>query len=169
MTTKKPRKKSAKMNVKIITEISIEELDRLREDYGIEPGDYFRLALRLAIDYVPGFPKFKLQHGDYGKVMRDKGGRPTDWTPEKRDELRADVDRVKKKYGFATDDEALKHLTKSGKWARQPGRDPDKWRKTLKNALGHARSDQRVINPVINRLDAEADRLATKLSSNPEN
>jgi hypothetical protein len=28
--------------------------------------------------------------------MRDKGGRPPDWTPDRRDELMADVDRAKK-------------------------------------------------------------------------
>jgi hypothetical protein len=165
MTTKKKPKKSAKITTEIVTEISIEKLERLREGYGIEPGDYFSLAMRLAIDYVPGFPKFKLHHGDWGKVMRDKGGRLPDWTPDKRDELIADVDRVKKEYRFATDDEALKHLTKSGKWARQAGRDPNKWRKTLKNMLSKARSEQRIIN----RLDAEADHWLAELSSNPEN
>ena len=167
MTTKKKPKKSAKITTEIVTEISIEKLERLREGYGIEPGDYFSLAVRLAIDYVPGFPKFKLHHGDHGKVMRDKGGRPTDWTPDRHYELMLDVDRAKKKYGFATDDEALKHLTmtKSGKWARQPDRDLDKWRKTLKNMLGKARKLQRAVN----HLDAEADRLRAELSSNPEN
>jgi len=165
MTIKKKRKKSAKITTEIVTEDSIEELNRLGEKYGVEPGDYFSLAMRLAIDYVPGFPKYKLHHGDYGKVMRDKGGRPTDWTPDRHYELMADVDRAKKKYGFATDDEAVKHLTKSGKWARQPGRDLDKWRKTLKNMLGSARKVQRESN----RLDAEADHSRAELSSNPEN
>lgn len=139
----KARKKSTKSV--IITEVSIEALDRLGQAYGIEAGDYFSLAARLAIDYVPGFPRFKLQRGDYGKVMRDKGGRKTYWTPEKLNELATDVDRVKKKHRFATDDDALKHLTKAGKWARQSGRDLDKWHKTLKNALAQARTTNRLL------------------------
>jgi hypothetical protein len=128
------------------------------EDYGIEADDYFSLALQLAIDYVPRFPKFKLKHGTYGKVMRDKGGRRTYWTPDKLDALATDVDRIKKKYKFSTDDDAIKHLTRAGKWARQSGRDADKWRKTLKNALAQARTIQR-----------ETNRLLAGLSPNPEN
>lgn len=130
----------------IITEISIEALDRLLESYGLEPGDYFNLALRLAIDYKPGFPRFKLEHGGYGKVMRDKGGRRPHWTPDKLNALATDVDRAKKKYGFSTDDSAIKHLTRAGKWARQSDREADKWRKTLKNALAQARTIQRETN-----------------------
>ena len=160
--TKAP-KKSARKDKTIITEKSVEALDRLMKDYGIEAGDYRRLAARLAIDYKPGFPRFKLEHGSYGKVMRDKGGRNTYWTPEKLDELIADVDRVKKEHGFATDDDTLKHLTKAGKWARPPKRDDsNKWIKRLKNELGHARC--------IRRCADDLQKLAEKISSsNPEN
>ena len=63
--TKAPKKSD------VVTKASIEALERLRQAYGIEAGDYLSLALRLASDHVPGFPRFKLQHGDYGKVMRD--------------------------------------------------------------------------------------------------
>jgi hypothetical protein len=35
------------MTTEIYTEISIEKPERLREDYGIEPGDDFSLAMRL--------------------------------------------------------------------------------------------------------------------------
>jgi hypothetical protein len=156
----KARKKSAKGYV---TEVSIETLDRLRQAYGIEGGDYFSLALQLAIDYVPGFPRFKLQHGDYGKVMRDKGGRPTEWPPEKRDELITAVDRVKKEHGFATDDEALKHLTMKEKWARPPRQDDSaKWIKRLKNELGRERSIRRWADDLQKSLEKIR-------SSNPEN
>ena len=63
--TKAPKKSD------VVTKASIEALERLMQAYGIEAGDYLSLALRLASDHVPGFPRFKLQHGDYGKVMRD--------------------------------------------------------------------------------------------------
>jgi hypothetical protein len=79
MTPPKKRRKLPKGG-KLIGDISVQAqaLDRYMDDYGIETGDYFNLARRLAIDYVPGFPRFKLEHGDYGKVMRDKGGaKPT--------------------------------------------------------------------------------------------
>ncbi len=158
-------RKTPEKSIAIITEISVEKLNSLMERYGIEAGDYFSLALRLAIEYVPGFPKFKLEHGTYGKVMRDKGGRKAWWTPEKRDELISDVDRVKKKYGFSTDNDAIKHLAKAGKWARQSSRDPDKRLKTLKNTLAEARTIRRRVD----QLNAEADRLRAASGSNPEN
>jgi hypothetical protein len=123
------------------------------DDYGIETGDYFGLALRLGIKYVPGFPRFKLEHGSYGKVMRDRGGRKPYWTPKKFNQLRADVDRAKKEHGFATDDEALRHLARSGEWARQSSRDSDKWRKTLKNALAQERAIQRDLDRLLTRLE----------------
>jgi hypothetical protein len=85
--------------------------------------------------------------------VRDKGGRPTEWSPDKRDELITDVERVKKEYGFATDDDALKHLTKSGKWARPPRRDdPNKWIKRLKNELGRERSVRRSLLKLVEKL-----------------
>ena len=161
MTGNKARKKSAKRHV-IITE-EIEALDRLRQAYGIEADDYFSLALRLAADYVPGFPRFRLRRGSYGAVVRDKGGRPTEWPPEKLDELVNDVNRVKKEHGFATDDDALKHLTKSGKWARPPKRDdPNKWIKRLKNELGRGRGVRRSVEELLNLIEKIR-------SSNPKN
>jgi hypothetical protein len=160
MASKKASK--AKKSGEIITEISTDALNRLAKDYGIEPDDYFNLALRLAIDYVPGFPRFKLQHGSWGKVMRDKGGRPTEWTPERFDELVTDVDGIKKKHGFTTDDEALRHLTQAGKWSR-PSRQDDlnKWIKRLKNELGRARS--------VRQIEDGLEKLVEKIRSSPEN
>jgi hypothetical protein len=155
--TKAPKKSD------VVTKASIEALERLRQAYGIEAGDYLSLALRLASDHVPGFPRFKLQHGDYGKVMRDKGGRPPEWSPDKLDKLITDVDRVKKEYGFTNDDDALEHLTKAGDWARPPRRDDsNKWIKRLKNELGRERR--------IRRCADDLQKLAEKISSsNPEN
>jgi hypothetical protein len=147
MAVKKKPKKSTGKRV-IITEISVENLDRLMKEYGIEEGDYFTLALRLAIDYVPGFPRFKLEHGDYGKVMRDKGGRRVFWTAKKLDQLLTDVEVAKKERGFCTDAAALKYLAKSEKWARMADRDLDGWLKVLKNSLALAK-----------KIRLEADRL----------
>jgi hypothetical protein len=157
---KKPKKSKEKTRV-IITEVSIEYLGRLMKDYRIDDGDYFSLALRLAIDYVPGFPRFKLEHGDYGKVMRDKGGRRAFWTAKRLDELLTDVEAAKKEYGFTTDAEALRHLTKSRKWARMARREPDQWLKVLKNSLALSKTVRR-----------EADRLLAlveRTRANPEN
>jgi hypothetical protein len=160
MASKKASK--AKKSGEIITEISTDALNRLAKDYGIEPDDYFNLALRLAIDYVPGFPRFKLQHGSWGKVMRDKGGRPTEWTPERFDELVTDVDGIKKKHGFTTDDEALRHLTQAGKWSR-PSRQDDLNKRImrLKNELGRARS--------VRQIEDGLEKLVEKIRSSPEN
>jgi hypothetical protein len=166
MTDKKRRRKPLKDNDETIGETYAKALGRLATLYGIEPGDNFSLLLRLARDHVRWFPRFKLQHGNYGGLVPDnKGGRKTDWTPEKLDELIADVDRAKKEHGFSADDEALRLIAQLPKWARHPSRDPHKRQKTLKNVLARARIIQRDTN----RLLAKADRLLAKLSSNPEN
>lgn len=165
MTNKKKRKKAYKKD-EAIWEIYLKALDRLAAEYGIEPGDGFGLLLRLAGDHIRWFPRFKVQHDDYGGVVLDhKGGRPAEWTAEKLDGLVADVERVKKENGFDTDEGALKHLTSAGQWAPKPRRDPDKWRKTLKNALARARKIERKAGELL----AEANRLLTELNSNPEN
>ncbi len=71
MTDKKRRKASKRR----IVEIYAKALNRLAAEYGIEPDDKFSLLLRLAGDHVRWFPRFKLQHGDYGGVVLDsKGG-----------------------------------------------------------------------------------------------
>jgi hypothetical protein len=134
----------------------VERLGCLMAEYGIEEGDYFGLALRLAIDHVPGFEPapLKLKHGTWGAVVRDnKGGRPTNWTLEQLDALVTDVDNAKKKYNFSTDEDALKHIAKSGKWARFAHRDPDKRIKTLKNLIGRARKIQSGVDDLFARLE----------------
>jgi len=122
-------------------------LDRLMKNRGIEAGDYKSLAYQLAIEHVPGFrpPWYILEHGDYGAVIRHsgKGGRPTKWTPEELDKLLSDVDDAKRRHGRVTDEEALRYITRRGKWRCLPGRDPTKWRKTLKNLLAAERRAER--------------------------
>jgi hypothetical protein len=56
MTTKKKCKKSAKITTEIVTEDSIEELNRLGEDYGVEPGALLtetRVRPKLRTDLSP--------------------------------------------------------------------------------------------------------------------
>jgi len=116
-------------------------LEHLLSD--VEPGDY-----------VPGFrlPKLKLQHGNYGEVIRDKAknGRPVVWTQEKLDKLVNDANDAKAEYG--TDEEALHYITRRGKWGCPPGRNPAKWRKTLKNKLAIERKAQRCYVDLLSRL-----------------
>ena len=141
-----------------------EKLERRMKDYGIEEGDYFSLALRLAIDHVSGFrpAQYKLQNGDFGAVVRDtKGGRPPSWTAERFDALMVAVDDAKRRYKLSTDDDALKYITRTGKWARPANRDQDKWIKTLKNSLGRARKIQCGVDDLLYGLK--------KFSANPEN
>jgi hypothetical protein len=131
-----------------------EMLDCLLRKYNIEKGDYRSLARELAIEFVPGFrpAKFKLQHGNYGAVIRyrGKGGRRTEWTREKLDKLLNDVNDAKAEYG--TDEEALHYITRRGKWGCALGRDPAKWRKTLKNILTTERKTQRCYADLLLRL-----------------
>jgi hypothetical protein len=66
-----------------VYESRVEKLALLMEHYGIaDKTDYFRLAVELAIDCVPGFrigrasELLKLEHGDYGKEADHSSGRP---------------------------------------------------------------------------------------------
>jgi hypothetical protein len=174
MVKEKPRRrrgKPANSNYEAIGETiareCVEKLNNLMKEYGIVEGDYLSLALRLAIDHVPHFrpPRFKLQHKTWGAVVRDtKGGRPIQWTAEQLDALVVEVDTVKKKYNLSTDEAALRHITKSGKWARLANRDPDKWIKTLKNLIAARRKIQRGADELFARLE-EIERA----DPNPEN
>jgi hypothetical protein len=141
------------------------QLKRLMKAGGIKAGDYKNLARQLAIEhkYIRPAP-LKLAHDTWGGVIQKKTkGRRTDWTPEKLDELVADVDRDKKEHGFATDDEALRHLAQSGKWPRPLKQDDlNKWIKRLKNELGKHRKVQRISNDLMTLVDKIR-------SSNPEN
>jgi hypothetical protein len=134
---------------------NIEKLHQLMKRWGISDGDYLGLALRLAKDHPSFRPaSFKLKHGDYGAVVRaNKGGRPTEWTPDKLDQLLTDVDAAKKKFPGSTDEEALRIITQKGKWARPPNRDQNKWIKDLKNTLANARRINRDVNRLLERLE----------------
>lgn len=133
-----------------IYESRVEKLAFLMEHYGIaDKTDYFRLALKLAIDHVPGFrigrasELLKLEHGDYGKVLGNKRGRPperTPGTPARADRLKTVVEETKKKKYFKTDREALEYISaRPGEWQRSAGRDLQSWIKTLRNLLATAR------------------------------
>lgn len=141
-----------------------DELERLMKERGIKAGDYKTLARQLAIEHKSIRPApLKLAHDTWGGVTQKKTkGRPTDWTPENLDELVADVDRVKKEHGFATDDEALRHLAQSEKWRRPLKKDdPNKWIKRLKNELGKHRKVRHIVDDLLTLVDKIR-------SSNPE-
>lgn len=162
----KPANSNYETTDEIIARECVEKLNHLMKAYEIEDGDYFSLALHLAIDHVPRFRPagFKLKHGDYGAVVRDnKGGRPTNWTAEQLDALVVDVDTAKKKYDLPTDQAALEHITKSGKWARPANRNSNKWIKTLKNLIATHRKVQRGRDDLIAMLEE------IKRQTNPEN
>ena len=122
------------------------------------------LAAIVGCDAAP--TKLKLRHGTWGAVVPDNGGRPTNWTIEQLDALMADVDDAKRRFNLSTDDGALKHITKNGKWARPPNRDQNKWIKTLKNLLGAARKIERETKPGVDALFARLEELRRE---NPEN
>jgi hypothetical protein len=86
-------------------------------------------------------------------VIQDrKGGRPTEWSTEQLDELIIAVTDARKLPGISTDDEALKHIAKSGKWGRSPDQDLGARVKTLKNVLARARRIQREVSRLLERL-----------------
>ena len=169
MAKKKPANTTYETLDEIVARECVEKLSHLMKMYGIEDGDYFSLALRLALDHVPRFrpAEFKLQHGDYGAVVRDtKGGRPTRWKTEELDALVVDVDAAKKLYKLSTAEDALKHITKTGKWARPATRDLDKWVKTLKNLIASHREFQRCFDDLTARLE-ELQRQTNPEKLNP--
>jgi hypothetical protein len=171
----KRKGKPANSNDETIGEIIAKECDeklaRLMKEYGIEEGDYRGLALRLALDHIPHFepPGFKLQHETWGAVVRDtKGGAPTKWTVEQLDALVAEVDTAKKNYNLPTDEAALRHITKSGRWARPQNSDTGQWIKTLKNLMAAHRKVQREVQRGLDDLTARLEELQRQ-GPNPEN
>jgi hypothetical protein len=136
-----------------VYESRVEKLALLMEHYGIaDKTDYFALALKLAIVHVPGFriarasELLKLEHGDYGKVLGKKRGRPPEWTPEREDSLLSVVERTKREYRGRTDREALNIIARRTEWSR-PADDQTsfmQWIKTLDNRLKKARRQRRL-------------------------
>jgi hypothetical protein len=110
---------------------------------GLRKTDYFRLALELAIDHVPGFrigrasELLKLEHGDHGKVLGNKRGRQREWTQERLNRLLDAVEETKKRYRYRTDRKALEVLAGHTEWSQQAKRRRGfrEWIKTLTNQL----------------------------------
>jgi hypothetical protein len=134
-----------------IYESRVEKLALLMEHYKIaDKTDYFRLALELAIDHVPGFrigrasELLKLEHGDYGKVLGNKRGRQREWTPERSDRLVDAVEEIKKRYRYRTDRKALEDLARHTEWSRPTNHQGGfrEWIKTLTNRLLEARQNR---------------------------
>jgi hypothetical protein len=84
----------------------VEKLGLLMGHYGIREGDFYGLALKLAIDHVPGFQldptPLVLTHGDCGAVVYQgkKVGRRKEWTEQRLDHLLVAVEITKSKHGF---------------------------------------------------------------------
>jgi hypothetical protein len=121
----------------------IRKLDLLRKHYRIKNSqDFFSLALRLAMDCVPGFrvvddKRLTFRRGkNYGGVILADKGRPLEWSPEKISELRRAVKKAKGKYQLQTDREALERVIQTcAEWSRPLDRSFEGWRKTLQNRL----------------------------------
>jgi hypothetical protein len=134
-----------------VYERRVEKLALLMEHYEIaDKTDYFSLALKLAIVHVPGFrvarasELLKLEHGDYGKVLGNKRGRPLGWTPEREDSLSSVVERTKREFGVQTDREALRIIARRSEWSRPDDEGSfEQWIKTLDNHLKKARRQRR--------------------------
>jgi hypothetical protein len=131
-----------------IYESRVEKLALLMEHYKIAgKTDYLSLALALAVDHVPGFRTgraselLKLKHGDYGKVLGNKRGRPIERTPAQTDGLLTVVEETKKKHPFIKSDrEALEFIVAhKAEWHRPANRGLQQWIKTLRNQLAAAR------------------------------
>jgi len=122
------------------------KLDLLMDDYGItDKTNFFRLALALAREHVPGFRldlTLRLDgaddEGPWLVVQDNNRGRPSEW-PEKRLDLLSAVEQAKKKHNLSTDHDALSQLARHGKWFRPAGQRSEQWLKTLKNRLAEAR------------------------------
>jgi hypothetical protein len=134
-----------------IRESRIEKLALLIEHYKIaDKTDYLSLALKLAIDHVPGFrigrasELLKLEHPDYGKVLGNKRGRRREWTPERLDSLLSAIEQTKREYGVLKDREALTIIARRRAWSRPANHQGDskQWIKTLENRLQEARQNR---------------------------
>jgi hypothetical protein len=120
----------------------IRKLNLLRKHYKIKnKEDFFRLALRLAIDCVPGFEvvtvPLKFRRGrNYGGVVRAGMGRPLERSPEQVSKLRSAVKKAKENYHIRTDREALERVIQTRpEWYRPVDRSLEGWRKTLQNLM----------------------------------
>jgi hypothetical protein len=128
--------------------------------------NFFRLALALAHEHVPGFKldlTLRLDGPDEGPwlVVQDNNrGRPSEW-PEKRLDLLSAVEQAKKRHNLSTDHDALSLLARHGKWSRPAGPRSEQWLKTLKNRLAEARRVAVLVRT------AEAGLLDAQLASLP--
>jgi hypothetical protein len=165
----------------VIEQERIEKLPLLMEHYKIEGKDnYLSLALALAMDHVPGFQvkqtALKLNHGNWGAVIRANIGRPTIWPPERLDRLLNAVEETKRGRGLSEDREALKILMLRKEWSRPINRGEQQWLETLESRLQDAKRikcEERGGGPpldlasaaILRELEEEVARLATATAS----
>jgi hypothetical protein len=134
--------------------------------------DWFRLAVALANDHVPGFhvewPLVALPLDFQGPVTieRKRVGRPTKWDFARWEQLLDAVEKEKARHGLRTDREALSRLARVGEWARPANHrgELQSWIETLEARLQDAKKLKRLLEQAENALKDIA--LAAENSGN---
>jgi hypothetical protein len=134
-----------------IAKARLDKLPLLFEHYGIDDkSDFLSLSLALASEFVPGFSvkliPMKLEHESYGAVVPvSKTGRLKEWTNDRKSDLLAAVEDVRKSKGLATDREALQLLSRRAPWKRPWNHrgDSKQWIETLEARLQDAKTNRR--------------------------
>jgi hypothetical protein len=153
----------------------VKKLRLLMKHYGIaDEGDWFRLAVALATDHVPGCqiecPLVGLPLGFSGPVTtaKKKGGRPSKWGVDRLDSLLSAVETEKTRHGIKTDREALSRLARRQEWSRPATHrgTADQWIETLESRLQDGRTFQRLVEKAEEGLRA-ATLIAEGNSGNP--
>jgi len=147
-----------------------EKLNLLFQHFKITRGDLRALAIRLATELgIPGFQVevtlFEIEGDYYGPVLGPdrKEGRPTKWTLEQREELRAVVEKIQKETG-GTGLDALKYLVAQypKKWGPPAGY-RGSWQKTLQNRLAEAKKMHHFIEDEVNKNLKLLEEIAKKI------
>jgi hypothetical protein len=94
----------------------MKKVPALCRHYSVEPGDYFSLALALAVAHVPGF-----------SMAKAPPGAKTKWSHFDTALLRFHLDALKERHPTWSDDKAAASIAKEGVWAvklRKTGTNP---------------------------------------------
>jgi hypothetical protein len=147
----------------------LEKLRLLMEHYSIPDDDWFRLAVALAIDHVPGFeiewPLVELPVDWDGKsspvvgpvtIERKKVGRHKEWHFDRLERLLVAVEQEKAHQRVRTDREALSCLARGREWAPPATHRGafQSWIETLEARLQDAKRSRRQFEQAENDLKA---------------
>jgi hypothetical protein len=161
-----------------------EKLKLLLRHYSLADGDWYGLALILAVEHEPGFqidgqiaplpPGFwgAVEIKD-GKIVDDKvkkSNRPLEWPFRRLLELLDDVETEKKKSGCSKDLTALRHIVPK-KWGRPLNYkgDIEAWIRRLQKLLSEARRQHRAAAPGAAKLATAAKVIQRQLADNSGN